>query len=235
MTYEEAARRLIVSLDVGPSKAASLATFLRINAGVSAFKLSASNLLVSAKSRALLNRLLTPSNPQLPDEPPIRTMLDLKLWDIPSSVERIAHTVFSHRFTWLTVRADSVAAAMKARDNFSYRDVVAVDGLTSGFYGGDSLHSALPICRAAVVSPVDVAFYRQYYPQARLFCPGIRPVDFTGSYIEADDHNRARGIGSPTEAIRNGADYLIVGRPITAAPDPVAAARLIIEEIARAA
>lgn len=56
--------------------------------------------------------------------------------------------------------------------------------------------------------------------------PGIRP----GSSVAAD---QAR-VATPGQAIRAGADYLVVGRPITEAPDPRAAASQIVEEIARA-
>ncbi|PYU21921.1 MAG: orotidine-5'-phosphate decarboxylase [Acidobacteria bacterium] len=58
--------------------------------------------------------------------------------------------------------------------------------------------------------------------------PGIRPAE---SASRADDQAR---IATPTEAIRAGADYLVVGRPITAAADPPGAARAIAEEIAAA-
>jgi len=59
--------------------------------------------------------------------------------------------------------------------------------------------------------------------------PGIRPAQSGPS--RADDQAR---IATPTEAIRAGADYLVVGRPITAAADPPGAARAIAEEIAAA-
>jgi orotidine-5'-phosphate decarboxylase len=55
--------------------------------------------------------------------------------------------------------------------------------------------------------------------------PGIRP---------AERHDDQARTATPAAAIRAGADYLVVGRPITAAVDPVAAARGILEEIGRA-
>jgi orotidine-5'-phosphate decarboxylase len=55
--------------------------------------------------------------------------------------------------------------------------------------------------------------------------PGVRPAR-----IEGDDQRR---VATPGEAVRRGADYIVVGRPIIASPDPRAAAERIIEEIAR--
>jgi len=60
--------------------------------------------------------------------------------------------------------------------------------------------------------------------------PGVRPKD---SPVESQSEDQARK-ATPTEAIRAGADFLIVGRPILAAPDPRAAAQAIVDEIAAA-
>jgi len=60
--------------------------------------------------------------------------------------------------------------------------------------------------------------------------PGVRPKD---SAVESKSEDQARK-ATPTEAIRAGADFLVVGRPILAAPDPRAAAQAIVEEIAAA-
>jgi orotidine-5'-phosphate decarboxylase len=57
-----------------------------------------------------------------------------------------------------------------------------------------------------------------------LVVPGIRPA-----WAEAGDQKR---VVTPKEAVALGADYLVIGRPITAAADPVAAAKRIVEEIA---
>jgi orotidine-5'-phosphate decarboxylase len=60
--------------------------------------------------------------------------------------------------------------------------------------------------------------------------PGVRPKD---SPVQPKSEDQARK-ATPTEAIRAGADFLVVGRPIIAAPDPRAAAQSIVEEIAAA-
>jgi len=63
--------------------------------------------------------------------------------------------------------------------------------------------------------------------------PGVRPVanSENGAPARSDDQART---ATPTEAIKAGADFLVVGRPITAAPDPRAAAQAIVDEIAAA-
>ena len=60
--------------------------------------------------------------------------------------------------------------------------------------------------------------------------PGVRPKDST---VESKSEDQARK-STPTEAIRAGADFLVVGRPVIAAPDPRAAAQAIVDEIAAA-
>jgi orotidine-5'-phosphate decarboxylase len=77
----------------------------------------------------------------------------------------------------------------------------------------------------AVCSPAEVAALRGACgPGFALMVPGIRPA---GS--AAGDQKR---VMTPREAVRAGADFLVVGRPITQAPDPAAAARAVAEEIA---
>jgi orotidine-5'-phosphate decarboxylase len=63
--------------------------------------------------------------------------------------------------------------------------------------------------------------------------PGVRPVanSENGAPARSDDQART---ATPTEAIKAGADFLVVGRPITAAPEPRAAAQAIVDEIAAA-
>jgi orotidine-5'-phosphate decarboxylase len=75
-----------------------------------------------------------------------------------------------------------------------------------------------------VASPQEIAPIREKIPcDFIIVSPGVRPA---GS--EAGDQRR---VGTPAQAIRDGADYLVIGRPITASRDPRAAAERIIEEI----
>jgi orotidine-5'-phosphate decarboxylase len=87
-----------------------------------------------------------------------------------------------------------------------------------------------------VASPEEVrAIRRACGKEFLIVVPGIRPNDGTrgarGGKQLRDDQAR---VATPAEAIRAGADYLVVGRPITAAPDPESAARAILEEMAGA-
>jgi orotidine-5'-phosphate decarboxylase len=81
-----------------------------------------------------------------------------------------------------------------------------------------------------VTSPKEVRQIRRACGQDFLIVvPGIRPAE--SGPRRADDQAR---IATPADAIRAGADYLVVGRPITAASDPTAAARAIVAEVASA-
>ncbi len=75
-----------------------------------------------------------------------------------------------------------------------------------------------------VASPKEVALIRQACgPDFIIITPGVRP-----SFASMDDQKR---VTTPAEAIAAGADYLVIGRPISAAADPVAAADMILEEM----
>ncbi len=87
-----------------------------------------------------------------------------------------------------------------------------------------------------VASPHEVrAIRRACGKDFLIVVPGIRPVvggaPGDGRKGKTDDQAR---VATPAEAIRAGADYLVIGRPITGAPDPEAAARAILEEISSA-
>ncbi len=79
--------------------------------------------------------------------------------------------------------------------------------------------------RGLVCSPLEIVPLRGVLPaEVQLVTPGIRPRD-----AKADDQTR---VMTPADAVRAGANYLVVGRPIFKAPDPVAAAKAILAEIA---
>jgi orotidine-5'-phosphate decarboxylase len=77
-----------------------------------------------------------------------------------------------------------------------------------------------------VASPREAGLIREHFPQTFvLVTPGVRP---SGSRT----HDQARTM-TPTEALQQGADYLVIGRPILESADPLHAARLIVEESVR--
>ena len=172
--------------------------------------------------------------------------LDLKLHDIPTTVERAARRLGRLGVSMLTVHAlggpEMVAAAVEgladgARGTAGPTPMVlAVTVLTSM---SDRDLSAVRLPSAAeevpalagmatsagapglVCAPADLTVVREAVgEQPTLVTPGIRP---TGA--GSDDH--ARG-ATPAQAIAAGADYLVIGRPITRAPDPVAATRAVL-------
>ena len=76
-----------------------------------------------------------------------------------------------------------------------------------------------------ITSPHEVRILRERLgDQMRLITPGVRP-----SWAAANDQKR---FTTPNEALKNGADYLVIGRPITADPDPRAAVDRLLAEIA---
>jgi orotidine-5'-phosphate decarboxylase len=173
-----------------------------------------------------------------------QVFLDLKLHDIPNTVERATAQAVRLGARFLTVHAyPQTMRAAVAGAKGSGTQILAVTVLTSSDdadlseacyrFGvvetvrrrADQAHE-LGV-EGLVASAAEAALIRQTVGQAMLLVtPGIRPAA-----AAAVDQKR---VATPAEAIRNGADYLVVGRPITQAPDPRAAAEAIIAEIAAA-
>jgi orotidine-5'-phosphate decarboxylase len=170
--------------------------------------------------------------------------LDLKLHDIPATVAGAAKAVARLRPALLTVHAAAGPAAIRAAAEAAPdTKVVAVTVLTSlseADLGGIGL--AGPVSEAArrlaalaveagarglVCSPQEVAALRaEVGDDIVLVTPGVRPA---GS--AADDQAR---VATPEEALYAGADLLVIGRPITGAADPGAAASAIAASLRRA-
>ena len=163
--------------------------------------------------------------------------LDLKLHDIPNTVAGAARGVARLKPMYLTVHAsggrDMVRAAVEAAPDVT---IAAVTVLTS--LGDDVLDeiglvgpstdavrrlAALAVSAGAgalVCSPQEVAVVRaEVGPDVTLITPGVRPAG-------ADAQDQAR-IATPQRALADGADLLVIGRPITGAADPGAAAATI--------
>lgn len=82
-------------------------------------------------------------------------------------------------------------------------------------------------CGGVVASPLEVGLIRAACgPEFKIVTPGVRPA-----FASSDDQKR---IMTPAEAISAGADYLVIGRPISAAAEPLRAAQLILDEISAA-
>jgi orotidine-5'-phosphate decarboxylase len=172
-----------------------------------------------------------------------RVFLDLKLHDIGSTVAQGVASVARLGASFLTVHAypQTMKAAVEARE--ANLRILAVTVLTSyddadlAAAGYDFTVPELVAERAAQARDIGVdglvcsaeeakAVRSVVGAKLSLVTPGIRPAG-----AEAGDQKR---IMTPAAAITAGADYLVVGRPIIAAPDPKAAAAAIVGEIATA-
>ena len=173
--------------------------------------------------------------------------LDLKLHDIPHTVEGAARAIAALSPKYLTVHASGGRAMIKsAVDAVPGTDVTAVTILTSLSeedlfeigYANAALESAVALAkmsvtagaRAIVCSPLEIAAIRSAVgPTPTIITPGVRPLSETGS----DDQKRTM---TPKDAISAGASLVVIGRPITkswaqGAEAMKAKARAIADEI----
>jgi orotidine-5'-phosphate decarboxylase len=167
--------------------------------------------------------------------------LDLKLHDIPNTVGAATAQVSSLKPRFLTVHASGGSAMINAAvTNAPETEITAVTILTSlsqqdlaeiGFEG-TALSRAVELAKLAVAagakaivcSPLEIEGIRAVVPESvSIITPGIRPIGSAGT----DDQKR---IMDPKSAIKTGANYLVIGRPITGAADMAAAAKSILEE-----
>lgn len=190
-----------------------------------------------------------PAAVKLGEELGAAVFLDLKLHDIPETVERAVASAVSLGVRYLTLHAVGGArmlegAARRVEREGSGLTLLAITVLTSlddadlraTGCPDDTTTQALRLAKLAVSSGVrglvcSAAEVRQLRealgPDIVLVTPGIRPADSTGG----DDQKR---VGTPSSAIRDGSSILVVGRPIRDAADPALAARRIVDEIAAA-
>ena len=173
-----------------------------------------------------------------------RVFIDLKLHDIPETVQRATAQIAGLGATFLTVHAypQTMRAALAGAAGSSL-GILAVSVLTSS--DDSDLKEAgyalgvreLVARRAAQAAEIGVAGLVSSAAEAaaikslvgsrlKLVTPGIRPAD--------SDSGDQKRIATPSGALRAGADYLVVGRPITRARDLRAAAAAIVEEMAGA-
>lgn len=163
--------------------------------------------------------------------------LDLKLHDIPTTVAGAARAVAKLKPRYLTVHAsggaDMVRAAVEAAEGVTIAAVTVLTSMDARAMDTVGMTGPLPDAvrrlatlavgagaGALVCSPREVAAVRaEVGPGIVLITPGVRPAG-------ADTQDQAR-VATPEQALADGADLLVIGRPITGAADPGAAAARI--------
>lgn len=169
---------------------------------------------------------------------------DAKLHDIPSQVEAAARRLGSHGARWVTAHLSGGKAMLEAAvsglnqgSGAAEAGILGVSVLTSlnqsdlerigisrtpgQLVGKMAKLAAQSGCEGVVCSPRELNVVAQAAPHLMRVTPGIRP-----SNGDTDDQAR---VATPASAIEKGADMLVIGRPITSAHDPAAAARAILE------
>jgi orotidine-5'-phosphate decarboxylase len=180
---------------------------------------------------------------ELADDFGKKVFLDLKLYDIGETVKRATRQIVCHQVTFLTVHAvGSVMHAAREGQGNSKTQLLAVTVLTN-FDQSDLLDLDYPksttiaqlvesrVRKAmaigidgVVCSPLEVARVREISgPNLKLITPGVRSAG-----VATGDQKR---IATPSQAIRDGADYIVVGRQVTRSADPKAACEQILSEL----
>jgi orotidine-5'-phosphate decarboxylase len=230
--------KLIIALDVEtPAKALDLVKELHSLAGM--FKVG--------------SQLFTAAGPQIVRDiiaQESKVFLDLKFHDIPHQVAGAARSAAELGVSLFTIHASGGSEMMRRAVN-SVNEVAAKSGVRSSVLAISVLtsidahvlaqigvtstpaESVLRLVKLAeasgvdgvVASPQEIASIRQTLnrPEFLVVTPGIRPAT-----NETGDQKR---VATPSAAIAAGASYLVVGRPITGAPDPLAAAHQILDEM----
>ncbi len=240
----EAFERIICALDVDNAEGA-LALVEKLQGHVGLFKVGLQ--LLMAEGPQVVSRLL--------DAGACRIFLDAKLHDISNTVAGAMRGVVRQGAWCVTVHASGGGAMLRAAvrtaretaeaENRERPRILGVTLLTS--LGAETLHDEMQVdravpeyvanlaclarqsgCDGVIVAPPEIEVVRRAVPDPDflVITPGVRPA---GAAVG----DQAR-VMTPAEAVRRGADYLVIGRPITAAPDPVAAANAIAAEIAAA-
>lgn len=226
-----ARERLIVALDVA-TRASALALVERLGDSVWFYKVGM-ELLTSGAYFEVLEELAARGK---------RVFVDLKFFDVPATVASAVRGLGRYPVTFCTVHGNNamLAAAVAAKGSIKLLAVTALTSLDQqdlvdlGFQC-DARALVLARARAAlalgcdgvVSSGLEVAdLRRDLDPRLIVVCPGIRPISNTEH--DADDQKRTVDL---RQAFLNGADYVVVGRPIRLAPDPRQAALAAQAEI----
>ena len=232
MATARRSEQLIVALDF-PEAAPALALAKQLGSSVQWFKVGL-ELYLAAGDR-VVNELKQCGH---------SVFLDLKLHDIPNTVASAIRSLGRLEPDLLTIHASGGSAMLRAaadaaRSLPSPPRLLAVTVLTSldasaleevgvpASPGSQVLRltQLAAECRidGMVCSPEEVAALRAAHPKALLVTPGIRPAG-----ASTGDQKRT---ATPGAALQAGASMIVVGRPITAAPDPITAVEAILREI----
>jgi orotidine-5'-phosphate decarboxylase len=223
----QATDRLIVAADLS-SRDEILALADELHGVAGTFKLGLQSFV--ANGPALVREVVSRSE---------KVFLDLKLHDIPNTVEHAAREAASLGISMLTVHASGGEAMLRAArlDGILVLGVtvltsLADDDLRQIGFGAPAMPSAVRLAQLAkkagiggvVASPLEIAAIREACgPDLKIVTPGIRPEG-----AEAGDQRRMM---TPREAVRAGADYIVVGRPITGAKNRRDAAMRIVDSM----
>lgn len=224
------AEKIIVALDVATRKEA-LHLMSLLSGAVGIFKIGLQRYTADGPALLRAARSLGP------------VFLDLKLHDIPNTVAKAVESADKLGVKMLTLHlcggSEMVRAAMAARKSGMW--LLGVTVLTSSSdetlkeigVSETTREQVLRLARLGVAngidglvaSPHEARMLREEFgDKIKIVTPGIRPAG-----TDAGDQKR---FTTPREAIEAGADYLVIGRPITAAPDPRAAVERIVAEFA---
>jgi orotidine-5'-phosphate decarboxylase len=225
--------RLIVALDV-PSAGEAQKLVSRIGDSAGVYKVGLQLFIGEGPS---IVRALVSSGRQV--------FLDLKLHDIPTTVALAVKSAVELGVDMLTVHASGGAAMLRAATEAAAGrvNILAVTVLTSlsdedmqeigisGQVSDQVLRMAALAqsagCQGIVTSPREALMVRKSLGEGfAIVTPGVRPAG-----AESNDQQRT---ATPAQAITNGASHIVVGRPITHAPDPAKAATAIIQEMEQA-
>jgi orotidine-5'-phosphate decarboxylase len=222
--------RLIVALDF-PTKSKALSLVSALSGSVSTYKIGLQ--LYTAEGPEIVRAVAATG---------ASIFLDLKLHDIPNTVAKAVAAAGELGVQMLTVHLsggrEMLEAAVEARStNLSLLGVTVLTSATPETLQETGVNSGIEeqVLRLAklgqksgidglICSPHELRILRERLGgEIKLITPGVRPT-----WAAADDQKR---FTTPGEALKNGADYLVIGRPITADPDPRAAVERVFEEI----
>ena len=176
--------------------------------------------------------------------PETKIFLDLKLHDIPATVGLAAASAARLGPEMLTVHAQGGLEMMRAAVEragaalvlavtvLTSLDPAAWEGLNPEYKAPGALvrflagRAEAAGCGGLVASGLEVRILKAAFPEMKLVVPGLRPA---WARVDGDDQKRT---ATPRETVRDGADYLVIGRPIRDAPDPVEAADRLAAELA---